>query len=352
MSAAVVIDTCVHPFFRSNAEIREYLPPSFRNRGFPDVERPWYQAPGGDYAQHLYGDAYPASDPGVVASHLFEEGSATLAILNPLTRGNLPDYVLNSAICAATNEWLADRWLDGGNEHGRFRGTIRVNPEDVEGSVAEIKRWADHPRMVQVGVPLQSREPYGKPQFTPIWAAAAEHGLPVAVGLTGGSGIEYPPTPAGHVRTYPHYAAYTPLNYFHHLATILSEGVLEKVPGLVLVFADGGLDILTPLMWRLDMFWRAQRDETPWVVKPPSEYLRDHVRFCFSSLDGPPGESFAADWLTQMGKDDLLMYASRYPYWSLASPDDIPAGFTADQREKILSRNAAAVFRLDVQAVA
>ena len=57
MSAAIVIDTCVHPFFRSNAEIREYLPPSFRNRGFPDVERPWYQAPGGDYAQHLYGDA-------------------------------------------------------------------------------------------------------------------------------------------------------------------------------------------------------------------------------------------------------------------------------------------------------
>ena len=107
-----------------------------------------------------------------MARHLFDENGADYAILNPLTRGNIADYLLNSRICAAVNDWLLDRWLDP-DTSDRFRGTIRVNPEDVKGAVAEIERLADHPKMVQVGVPMQSREPYGKPMFEPIWEAAA-----------------------------------------------------------------------------------------------------------------------------------------------------------------------------------
>jgi predicted TIM-barrel fold metal-dependent hydrolase len=347
------IDACVHPFMRSNWEIREYIAPSFRTRGIPDVEVPWYQAPGGDYAEDLYADdVYPASDPEVVSRHLFEERGAEIAILNPLTRGNLPDYLLNSAICSATNDWLAERWLTDGNGHGRYRGTIRVNPEDVDGAVAEIKRWADHPLMVQVGIPLQSREPYGKPMFLPIWEVAAEHGLPVAVHLTGGAGIEFAPTPAGHVRTYAHYIAYTPLNYFHHLSTLLIEGVFERLPNLFFVFADGGSDILTPLIWRLDTFWRAFRDQTPWVARPPSDYLREHVRFCFSKLEGPPEEPFVSEWFDQMDKADLLLFSSNYPYWSLAEAGDLPAGLRDDQREKILRGNANDLYKLNLFATA
>jgi uncharacterized protein len=353
MSSTPIIDACVHPYFRSNSEIREYLPLQHRNTTFPDVEVPYYSAPGGDYAADLYGETYPASDPEIVSRHIFDEHGAAVAILNPLTRGNLPDYLLNSAVCRATNEWLAERWLDEGNSHGRFRGTIRVNPEDVDGAVAEIARWADHPQMVQVGIPLQSREPYGKPQFLPIWKAAAEHGLPVAVHLTGGAGIEYPPTPLGHVKTYPHYMSYMPLNYFHHLATLMVEGTFDKVPGLVFVFADGGIDVLTPLMWRLDMFWRSGRFETPWVTRPPSESLRGHVRFCFSGLEGPPEVDFASEWFSQMWKEDLLMYSSNYPHWSVTNPGELSPGLTDDQREKVLYRNACDLYDLpiDVGAV-
>ncbi len=42
--------------------------------------------------------------------------------------------------------------------------------------------------MVQLGVPLQSRELYGKPQFWPLWEAAVDAGLPVAVHFEVGSG--------------------------------------------------------------------------------------------------------------------------------------------------------------------
>ena len=152
------------------------------------------------------------------------------AILNPLTRGNIADYLLNSRICAAVNDWLLDRWLEP-DTTGRFLGTIRVNPEDVRGAVAEIERLADHPKMVQVGVPLQSREPYGKPMFEPIWEAAAAHGLPVAVHINGGNGVDHAPTFAGHAYTYPGYAAFMPLNSFVHLATLIIEGMFGRHPG-------------------------------------------------------------------------------------------------------------------------
>lgn len=340
-----IVDACVHPFFRSKDELRDYLAPAFKGRGMSDVESGWYQAPGGDYREDLYADGYPGSDPAIVAAHVLED--AELAILNPLTRGNLPDYHLTSAICSATNDWLVERWLEGGEGGGRFRGTIRVNPEDPRGAVAEIERLAAHPLMVQVGVPLQSQEPYGRPRFDAIWAAAAEHGLPVAVAIDPpGAGAERAPTPAGHPRTYAQYAAYMPLNYFVHLSSLAMEGVFERHPELVFVFADGGGDLLTPMMWRLDTLWFPLRDQTPWVSGYPSEYLRDHVRLCTSALDGTPDGPITQPWLEQSGKEDLLMFASHYPFWHATGPAALPAAMTEDQREKLLWRNAERTYRL------
>ena len=77
-----VIDSGVQPHFRYNAEIRRYLSPTHKLRSIPDVEQQWYQAPGGDYRQDLYGDGYPGSDPDIVARHLFTECGVDYAILN------------------------------------------------------------------------------------------------------------------------------------------------------------------------------------------------------------------------------------------------------------------------------
>ena len=346
--SAMVIDANVQPHFRSNAEIRDYLPAAHRLRAIPDVEQQWYQAPGGDYRRDLYGEHYPGSDPETVARHLFDDAGVQYAILNPLTRGNIADYLLNSRICAAVNDWLLDRWLEP-DTTGRFRGTIRANPEDPKGAVAEIERLAAHPKLVQVGVPMQSREPYGKPMFEPIWEAAAAHGLPVAVHINGGNGVDYAPTFAGHAHTYPGYAAFMPLNYFVHLATLIVEGVFGRHPGLKFVFADGGYDILTPLMWRLDTFWLSMRDQTPWVDHYPSEYLPAHVRFCSSAFDGPTDAGQMQRWMEFSAKAELLMYGSSYPHWSTSSPDVSAEGLDAAQREKVLWQNASELYGLAVK---
>lgn len=349
-----VVDASVHVFFRGNDEIRDWLREPFRSRGFPHVEMFWYGAPDGEYSPEIVEstDGHPGSDPRQVGRHLFEQRGVDVAILHPMTRGTLPDRHLTTALLSAHNEMLTERWLDDDVYGDRFRGTIRVNPEDIDGALKEIERWSAHPRMVQLGVPLQSRELYGKPQFMPLWEEAARRGLPVAVHIETGNGIGYPPTPSGHPRTYPQYAGFMALNYLYHLMSMITEGVFQALPDLRIVWADGGAEMLTPLMWRMDTFGRPHLEQTPWAPEIPSSYLPDHVYFIHSNLDGVRQEGIAEEWLEMTGKSDMLMYGSSYPHWSMADVNSISPELTEAQRQKLLWQNADKLYGLGLAAAA
>jgi predicted TIM-barrel fold metal-dependent hydrolase len=156
-----VIDCAVYPEWRHSDELREHMEEPWRSKPFAQHGRVMYPNPIGDVVAQEGGSGPPGSDPVAVARRVFDEGGADVAILLPFTRGLHPDVDLDSEICAATNRWLSERWLDAGDAHGRFRGSIRVCPRAPERAVAEIERWAEHPAMVQVAVPLHAHHPYG-----------------------------------------------------------------------------------------------------------------------------------------------------------------------------------------------
>jgi predicted TIM-barrel fold metal-dependent hydrolase len=347
-----VIDASVHIFCKSNEDLRDLMREPFRSRGFPDYEMDWYGAPGGEYAEGTGGPehGYPGSDPEVVGRHLFVDRGVDVAILHPMTRGIMPDRHLGTAIAAAHNEMMVSRWLDSTEFGERFRGTIRVNPDDISGALREIDNWGSHPRVVQIGVPLQSRELYGKPQFWPLWEAAAEANLPVAVHIETGEGIAFPPTPSGKTRTYEQYLGFMALNYLYHLMNMIAEGVFERTPNLRFVWADGAADMLTPFIWRMDCFGRPHLEQTPWAPKIPSDYLPGHVYFVQGSLDGPGDVAFAPDWLRFTGKEDMVMFGSSYPHWHCGEPAALPSALTALQWDKLCWRNAAELYGIDVAA--
>ena len=348
-----VVDGSVHVFFQGNQEIRDWLSEPFKSRAIPDVEGGWYQTPDGEYAPETVEatDGYPGSDPRQVGPHLFEERGVDVAILLPLTRGIIPDRHVGSAICAAHNQMLAERWLDDEVYGERFRGTIRVNPEDIEGALKEIDRSSGHPRMVQIGIPLQSREPYGKPQFWPLWEEAERRSLPVAVHVEPGANhVAFAPTPSGHPRTYPQYATFMPLNYLYHLFNMIAEGVFERFQDLKFVWADGGAEMLTPFMWRFDTFGRPHLEQTPWAPNIPSSYLPDHVYFVQNHDDGPGQEGIGAEWAEMTGKSDMIMFGSSYPHWSMTDVDSISSDLTDEQRQKVLWQNADKLYGLGLGA--
>jgi predicted TIM-barrel fold metal-dependent hydrolase len=339
-----VIDCAVHPAVPDRDTLRHYMAAPWRSRPFPGPERYFYPAP----IPEFLGEAgVPAgSDPALAARRLFEEGGAAYAILLPLTRGLLPDLDLAAAVCAATNDWLADVWLDRHNRHGRFRGSIRVDPREPELAVREIERWADHPYMVQVAVPLQAHQPYGQRRYLPVWEAAARHHLPVAVHADGGSGVDFWPTPVGYSQHFIEYAAYQPLNFAFHLASLIAEGVFDRLPDLRFVFADGGLEFLPPLLWRMDKNWRSTRPETPWVRQLPSAYLRQHVRFCAHRLDWPADPGQAGRWLEISDAGHLLLFASNWPYWDTWDAATAFAAAPPAMRARILAETARGLYGL------
>jgi predicted TIM-barrel fold metal-dependent hydrolase len=244
---------------------------------------------------------------------------------------------------------MVSRWLESSEFGDRFRGTIRVNPDDIAGALREIEKWRAHPRVVQIGVPLQSRELYGKPQFWPLWEAAAAANLPAAVHIESGEGIGFPPTPSGHTRTYEQYVSFMALNYVYHLMNMIAEGVFERFPTLKFVWADGAGDFLTPFSWRMDTFGRPHLEQTPWAPRIPSDYLPGHVYFIQGSLDGPGDTEFAGEWFGFTGKDDMVMFGSSYPHWQL-NKLEVPSAYTAEQRDKLCWRNAAELYGIDIQA--
>jgi predicted TIM-barrel fold metal-dependent hydrolase len=347
-----IIDASVHIFCQSNADLRSYLREPFKSRGVPDYEMDWYGAPGGEYTPGSTGPdgQYPGSDPELVGAHLFEDRGVDVAILHPMSRGNLPDRHLTTAVLSAHNQMMVERWLESGTYHDRFRGTLRVCPEDIEGALREIERWAGHPQIVQLGVPLQSRELYGKPQFWPLWQAAADAGLPVAAHIEVGTGIDFAPTPSGHPRTYAQYAGFMALNYIYHLMNMIAEGVFERFPTFKMVWADGAADLLTPFIWRMDTFGRPHLEQTPWAPQIPSAYLPEHVYFVQGAMDGPGDVPFAGEWLRFTGKEDMVMYGSSYPHWQHSTVESLPSAWSQEQREKVLWRNAAQLYGIDLHA--
>jgi predicted TIM-barrel fold metal-dependent hydrolase len=342
--ATGVIDAAVHPTFVDPDDLRQLMREPYARFDFPGPTRFLYPIPtmppiGGAYLEEARdGSAFPGSNPSVTLAWLDRAG-IDRAVLAPLTRGISPNIELTSEICRATNEWLAATWLgEGGSD--RFLGSIRINPRDPATAVAEIERWADDKRMVQIAVPLEAHQPYGQRTYLPIWEAAAECGLPVAVHVDGGGGATYSPTINGEPRTFAEYNSIVGLSFIYHLGSLIGEGVFERLPRLRFIFGDGGHDALTPFMWRMDTNWPATRIEVPWLTQDPSAYLRDHVRFITSPLEGPPPE-YAEEWAQIWRPQDLLIYGSHFPHWSAMTPDQLEPGLDGDDRDRILGSNAA-----------
>jgi predicted TIM-barrel fold metal-dependent hydrolase len=330
------VDASAHPVGATGDEIRRYLKEPWRSAYFPGPERYHYASPFGEYDEATVPEAggLPGSDPTLLLEQLGAD--AARIVLVPLTRGLLPNTDLANEVCTATNRWLADDWLGADD---RFRGSIRVNPSDPDAAVAEIERCADDPRFVQVAVPLQAHHPYGQRMYFRIWEAAAKHRLPVAIHADGGASVDFHPSSAGPLRYALEYNALLQFTAVYHLASLIAEGVLERLPDVRFVFADGGLSALVPIIWRLDKDWRSTRVEVPWTTKLPSAYIREQVRFCLTRTDLPRGRGDASWWSIAQA-EDLLLYASNYPQVDWLGPDVLPDGVPLP----VLTENARALY--------
>jgi predicted TIM-barrel fold metal-dependent hydrolase len=349
--AVGVVDCDVHPVVRSWEDFRPYLTNQWWSHLQTYGLRPRHGfAKGVPYPKitplATRRDAWPeqgppGSDLALMQRQHLDAYGVEMGVLNPLTpNGGNQNSDLSAALASAANEWQVDAFT---SKEPRLKASIVIPYEDGEASAAEIRRCAGKRDYVQVLVLSRTSEPFGKKRYWPIFEAAVEHDLPVAIHVFGYSG--WPMTSSGWPSFYLEEGAAHPASCQASLASLIFEGVFERFPTLKIIIVEAGFAWLPALAWRLDKSWARMRDEVPHVRRPPSEYLRKHVWLTTQPMEEAENRKHLADVIDWIGVD-RLMFASDYPHWDFDDPSfAVPFFLPKDQQTQIRSGNARAVYR-------
>src|SRR5690606_159454 len=204
-----------------------------------------------------------------------------------------------------------------------------------ERAAQEIDRLAEVKGIAAVYMPLLNI-PMGNRHYHPIYAAAERHGLPILLHVTGTENVYHgPPVVAGgwpesFVERYVSLSQIGEAN----LVSLVFSGVLERFPGLKVIFVEYGFGWVLPLVWRMDKAWRGVRFDTPWVKRSPIDYVTDHVRFTTQPLDEPHDPQHLYRMIEMLG-DHLLLFATDYPHWDNDMPGQSLRGLAPEARRRI-----------------
>ncbi|MBV7332094.1 amidohydrolase [Chloroflexi bacterium TSY] len=249
---------------------------------------------------------------------------------------------LSATIATAINQWQIDTWLE---RESRLRGSLVVPSRLPERAAEEIDRFGSHPSFVQVMLPVRSRIPYGKRFYDPLYAAAVKHDLVLGIHYGGAPG--HAPTPVGWPSTYLEEHGGMAQVFQSQVVSMVVEGVFARFPDLRVALIEGGFAWMPSLMWRTDKEWKGLRSNTPWVKRPPSDYMRDHMRLTVQPIGAPPMLEYIEEMIEQMESEEMLMFATDYPHWHYDTDDEAwPLQLPEPLNSNIWSENARAWYRL------
>jgi predicted TIM-barrel fold metal-dependent hydrolase len=282
----------------------------------------------------------PGTDLDFTRSQHLDAFNVTLGIVNPPTPSNsTTNGDLANALAHAYNEWQAECLV---KPEPRLRGSIVVNYEDTAGAVAEIERCAGNPAFAQVQMMSRIDAPMGNRRYFPIFEAAARAGLPVGVHAFGFNGRSN--TGSGWASFYLEDMVSHAQCFQAHLASMVLEGVFERLPDLRFVLIEGGFGWVPSMCWRMDRVWKRLRSETPELKRLPSETIRSQVWFTTQPMEEPENTQHLADAIEWIGWDRLL-FASDYPHWDFDDPARaLQLRTTEAQREGFFLTNAQRLY--------
>ncbi len=308
-----------------------------------------------------------------------------LAVLYPtnlLGLQSLRDVDFAEAQARAYNDWCSDHVMEGG---GRLFGAGAVppmhEPDDVPRVAAEIRRVAELPGMVSVFMrpnPAVDWRPFNDPVYDPIWQAASDTGLPIALhpflapdlpGACVGLRLGRPRHPDGRYvddfdpeRTveldeqlaHPELRASAlftqaianPVDVMSSIAYLLAGGVCERFPKAKFIFLEANGGWLVPWLERLDHHCRKFQWEVTDLSMLPSEYMR---RQCWISFD-PDEAMLRTTAESPLVGAERIIWASDYPHPDAKFPGvteelaEALDGLTFQQKDQITSQTAMALY--------
>ncbi len=319
------IDTDVHNDLPSMQELKPFLAREWH---------PWIDNGGPGFAARAYAntgsgvmddsvreeDGLAAGDPDwviqqLIAKYRIDIGVCTGSVIGTGIQHNAR---FTAAMIGAYNDWLLNKWV---RPYDCYRGSIQVAPQNPDEAAREIRRLGKDPGMVQVLMPSAARIPYGNQLYWPIYRAAVEHDLPVAIHVGAeGTGLANPPTSVGYPSTYLEFHTDHSQTMMAHCVSLVAEGVFEEFPTLRFGFIEGGICWAPYVMGRLDRMYPALKAEVPYLKKLPSEYVVGHCYYSTQPIEEPDDHRQLLQMFEMLRAERTVIFASDYPHWDFDNP--------------------------------
>jgi predicted TIM-barrel fold metal-dependent hydrolase len=213
------------------------------------------------------------------------------------------DLEITKLVIEAYNDWMVNDWCAAHPD--RFIPMIIVPLWDPELAAAEIRRMAAEGAK-SITFP-ENPAPLGLPSYwtkhwDPIFAAAAETGMPLSMHIgTSGSLVQPSPESSEAVGI-----SLCGVNSMSACADMIYSGLLHRHPGVKIALSEGGSGWVPYLMERMDYTWERTRLEVERSERP-SVVFNQHFWTCFIS-------DFRAIEMRHRIGVDKLMYETDYPH--------------------------------------
>jgi predicted TIM-barrel fold metal-dependent hydrolase len=310
-------------------------------RRYPETEGPGAGCP----ARH--GTCAAAGiDPGTpegVLADAAREGIDAMVLFPSFGLG-IPGYrdpALATGIARLYNDWVREFCAPA---RGRLRAAAVLPIEDVGAATAELVRARAQGLVCAVLPPALRERNLDHPDLDPLYAAAADQDLPLAV--HGAPGVHLPKIG---VDRFSHYiqvhCVSFPFDMMAAMTALVSGGVLERHPRLRVALLESGAGWVPYFLDRLGEHFEKRGDWIPGGWKRhPREYLERGQ--LFASCE--PGEPLLPAAVANLGADWIL-YASDYPHWDSEFPESARrlrerSDLAPDAQARILGANAERFF--------
>ena len=221
-----------------------------------------------------------------------------------LTLGVYQDVEFAVALARAYNDWLADRFM---NVSPRLIGVALLPIQDVGESVKELRRGVTELGMPGGVVPsvVQARPFFGDPIYYPLWEAAQELDVPIAIhsgtaAYLGLDGLQN--QAAAHCLEHP-------FGQWRQFTHMMFEGVFELFPRLRLAVLECGIGWVPWMMDRMDEEIERKGRFTRRLKRRPSDYIRDGNIYFTVEV-----EETTLPLFVRHVRPDVLLWASDYPH--------------------------------------
>jgi hypothetical protein len=335
----------------SPEEMAEHLEEPYASR----VRSPYCHpaTAGSDWDPRMGGKIEPRTleTPEQVREDLVDGFHIDYPLINPLVAlSKMPDEDLAVEMMRARNRVLVEKFLDDTD----LLGLAILAPQRPEAAAEEIDRVASEDGIAGLFVEtIGQHPPLGDPSYDPIWEAAEDNGLHVALHGGAATGFKYD-FPQQNQELSEFLEIHTLAHLWQQslaLTSLVVQGVPVKFPDLNFTFLEAGVSWVPYMMWRLNKEYSFRRSEAPLLEKSPEEYVRENFYFASQPLGEPNDVEQMRQMLDIVGTDSL-MFASDYPHWDFDHPDELGKYlrqmFTEEEREQVLNETPREAFALDI----